>query len=93
MKGIKKVVVLFLTFFASFSIFASEISTELMEKIANELKKISKNEQIVITEDEVIEFEIEQNIIQIDLDLVKELENRGLLEKNVVASDGGRCIR
>ncbi len=41
----------------------------------------------------IIEFEIEQNIIQIDLDLVKELENRGLLEKNVVASDGGRCIR
>lgn len=94
MKNINKVVVLFLTIFASFATFASEMSSEFLEKIANELKNISKNEKLVIEKDEVLEFELGNEIIEVDIDLIKELEKRGMLEKgDVVARDGARCIR
>ena len=91
MKRLSKLLIFTVTAFSSSLSMAGEITSDLKEKIAEALIDISKTEKILLKKNEILELDIDGIEIDVDIDMIKELEERGLIDENTVTRDGAQC--
>lgn len=92
MKVIKKTSLLLVTAFLSLPTFAAELTQSMKIKVASVISQISDEEVDLLEDGESLFLEIEKKEIELNLDLVKKLENEGILRRDDVAEDGARCF-
>lgn len=91
MRTLNRVIIYIVTFLSTTLVFAGNLTIDIKEKIAEALITISKTEHIILKEDELLQLNIDGEDFDIDLDLVRELEKNGLIDRDTVARDGARC--
>ena len=90
MKILIKIILFLSTFSVSFSALANILSPEMQRKVIDALILLDSTQEIYILDED--KLEINGKEIQMDIDLLNELKEMGLIDDGVTAATGDRTF-